>query len=134
VRVFLDTNILASAFGTRGLCADVLREVITRHELVLGEPVIEELAKVLEKKFGFSASRTNDIAAFLRRFPVFPVPDDLSGAVVRDSTDRAILATALVARAEVLVTGDRDLLIIGRREALVITTPRGFWNLLRLKD
>jgi len=37
VRVFLDTNVLASAFGTRGLCADVLHIILREHELITGE-------------------------------------------------------------------------------------------------
>ena len=42
MRVFLDTNVLASAFGTRGLCADVLRLIMAEHELITGEVVVEE--------------------------------------------------------------------------------------------
>jgi predicted nucleic acid-binding protein len=40
VRVFLDTNVLISAFATRGLCAELFRSVIAEHELVLGEVVL----------------------------------------------------------------------------------------------
>ena len=35
MRVFLDTNVLVSAMATRGLCADVLREILTSHRLVV---------------------------------------------------------------------------------------------------
>jgi uncharacterized protein len=41
VRVFLDTNVLVSAFATRGLCADLLELVLLEHDLVLGRWVIE---------------------------------------------------------------------------------------------
>jgi hypothetical protein len=34
VRVFFDTNVLVSAFLARGLCADLLRLVLTEHTLV----------------------------------------------------------------------------------------------------
>ena len=37
MNVALDTNVLAAAFGTRGLCADLLRVVLTGHDLVLAE-------------------------------------------------------------------------------------------------
>jgi hypothetical protein len=35
MKVMLDTNVLASAVATRGLCADVLRAVLAEHELVI---------------------------------------------------------------------------------------------------
>ena len=35
MKVLLDTNVLVSAFATRGLCADVLRLVLTEHEMVV---------------------------------------------------------------------------------------------------
>jgi uncharacterized protein len=40
VRVALDTNVLVSAVATRGICADVLRVVLTEHELVVGARVV----------------------------------------------------------------------------------------------
>jgi hypothetical protein len=61
VRVFPDTNVLASAFGTRGLCADVLRLILADHELVTGEVVIEELRKVLRNKFEVSAATVKEV-------------------------------------------------------------------------
>jgi len=43
MRVFLDTNLLVSAVATRGLCADVLREVLLSHQLVISPPLLSEL-------------------------------------------------------------------------------------------
>ena len=43
MRIFLDTNVLASAVATRGLCADVLREVLTRHDLIISNALLKEL-------------------------------------------------------------------------------------------
>jgi predicted nucleic acid-binding protein len=49
LRGFLDTNVLVSAFATRGLCADVLRHVLTEHELLTGEVVLAELRRALRE-------------------------------------------------------------------------------------
>ena len=43
MRVCLDTNVLVAAFATRGLCADVLRTLVTKHDLVIGEVTLTEL-------------------------------------------------------------------------------------------
>ena len=51
MRLFLDTNVLASAFGTRGLCLDLLRLVLDEHELLASIPLLDELERVLDEKF-----------------------------------------------------------------------------------
>ena len=66
MRVFPDTNVLASALGTRGLCADVLRLVLAEHESVTGEIVIEELRGVLRKKFGLPTRAVAEVETLLR--------------------------------------------------------------------
>jgi predicted nucleic acid-binding protein len=60
VRVFLDTNVLASAAATRGLCSDVLREVLTSHKLLTSEQVLSELKRVLDTKFGLPRDLIDD--------------------------------------------------------------------------
>lgn len=43
--------------------------------------------------------------------------------VCRDPQDDAILATAVAARADLLVTGDKDLLVIGSFQGIPIVPP-----------
>jgi len=52
-------------------------------------------------------------------------------AKVRDADDARILAEAVAGGADVVVTGDRDLLDLADRSPLRIVTPRVFWELLR---
>ena len=51
MKILLDTNVLASAVGARGLCADVLRMVLAEHELIVCPQIIDELQRVLCDKF-----------------------------------------------------------------------------------
>ena len=74
MRIFPDTNVLASAFGTRGLCADVLRLILDEHELVTGEVAIDELRRVLAKKFRLPLPAIDEIEALLRNHQVVPGP------------------------------------------------------------
>jgi putative PIN family toxin of toxin-antitoxin system len=132
VRVFLDTNVLVSGFSTRGLSADVVRVVMVEHELLTGEIVIVETLRVLSKKFGVPARDVRDIERLLRRFPVQPIPEQAPPIEVRDPDDALVLASALAAAADVLVTGDKDLLDIRDKVIeLTITDPRGFWAMIR---
>jgi uncharacterized protein len=133
VRVFLDTNVLASAFATRGLCADVMRDVLAEHILVTGDVVLLELRRVLRAKLKVPADTVDAIEEFLREHEVVPKPRAPHELPVRDPDDRWVLASAVEARADVLVTGDRDLLDLGKKAPLLIVDPRGFWTLLRRK-
>ena len=51
--------------------------------------------------------------------------------VLRDPTDRWVLATAVASQAEILVTGDDDLLAVQGRAPIRVLSPRAFWELLR---
>ena len=135
VRVFPDTNVLASALGTRGLCADVLRLILGEHELVTGEVVIEELRSVLRRKFRVSADTVNDIESFLRGYHVEPKPRELPNLKLGDHNDLVVVGSALNSKAEILVTGDQEILELEEKpKALRILSPRGFWNLAAGKE
>ena len=58
MRVFFDTNVLVSAFLARGLCADLLRLVLTEHTLVTSEVVLAELSDVLSPRAVYPLSRS----------------------------------------------------------------------------
>jgi len=36
VRIFLDTNVLVSAYAARGICVDLVRHIFAEHELLIG--------------------------------------------------------------------------------------------------
>lgn len=50
---------------------------------------------------------------------------------LRDRSDLAVLSEAVAGRAEVLITGDRDVLAITGERPPRVLTPREFWKLLR---
>jgi uncharacterized protein len=129
LRVFLDTNVLVSAFATRGLCSDLLRLVLTSHELVLGEVVLEEVSRSLRSKLRVAEPIVHSIETLLRSFHVEPTLKEAPPVSVRDPSDRAVLVSALKAGADVLITGDDDLLTIAEQVSGVrILDPRSFWE------
>ncbi len=131
MKVFLDTNVLASATATRGLCADVLREVLASHELFLSRQVLSELASVLKSKFGIGQDLIDDFIRLLQQDSTPAEPSDVPRVGLRDKDDLRILGAAAAAGADVLVTGDKELLALGRFEDLEILSPRQFWERLR---
>jgi putative PIN family toxin of toxin-antitoxin system len=130
MRVLLDTNVLASAAATRGLCADVLREVLAEHELVVCPQVLSELRRVLRGKFGVSASLINDFLGLIQQDTIHASPRNLPDVGLKDHDDLGILAAALDGGASFLVTGDKELLELGDVLGIRIMSPRQFWHIL----
>jgi putative PIN family toxin of toxin-antitoxin system len=131
VRVCHDTNILVAAFATRGLCADVLRTVLAEHDLVIGDVILAELRRVLSTKLKVPADRLDLIEVVFAPFPLIPKPAQPASNLIRDPADRWIVATAVAGNADVLVTGDRDLLDVADHLPVRTLEPRAFWKLLR---
>lgn len=131
MRVFLNTNVLAGAAATRGLCVDVLREVLTAHELLTSAKVLSELRRVLRTKFGAPQDVIADFISLLRQDTVLAQPGRLPTVNIGDQDDLRILSAAIAAEADLFVTGDQELLQIRHIANLTIISPRQFWEKLK---
>lgn len=131
MRVFLDTNVLISAFAARGLCADLMRLLLAEHEVLTGEVNRVELQRVLTTRFKASAAQVDVIVQLLRDQTVIPQPTALLPLRVRDADDAWVLASAVAGGADLLVSGDQDLLILAPDAPLPIVSPRDAWSRLR---
>lgn len=127
--VVLDTSVLIAAFvTTSGVCADVLKMSAREHELVLSGYILDEYARKLREKFGLSASEADDERSELALTVILVEPLAVNPAICRDPSDAAILGTALAAKADMLVTVDRDLLDITAKVGVDIVNPREFFR------
>ncbi len=131
MKIFLDTNVLVSAYTARGICADLLRYILAEHELLTGEVNLVELRHVLRDRFQASPELVASIEAELRDQHIVPKPTTPSPLPIRDPDDRWVLASAVDGQADLLVTGDQDLLAIADQAPLAIVDPRGCWDRLR---
>lgn len=130
MRVFFDTNVLVSAFLARGLCADLLRLVLTEHTLVTSEVVLSELRDVLSRKGRLPSQQVDAIKTFLREQPVAPRPTQTLALGLIDADDEWVLASAVLANADLFVTGDQGVLAC-RVPPMPLVNPRGCWERLR---
>lgn len=131
MRVFLDTNVLVSAFAARGLCADLLEIVLLEHDLVLGGNVVRELDKALREKLKLPAVRSAEILEYISGEAVQIVPSAPASDAAVDPDDALVLGEAVASAAEVFVTGDAALLKLGGAGSLRIVAPRQFWEMLQ---
>jgi len=111
-----------------------LRLVFASHQLFISEQVLEELKSVLRFKFGVSQDLTDDFIWFLQQDTVLVRPVQVPRFEIQDKDALFILAAAIAAGAEVLVTGDKELLRLGHVGELEILSPRQFWERLKAQQ
>ena len=131
MRVFLDTNVLVSSAATRGLCADVLREVLIHHQLVVSAPLLTELKNALRKKLSVPDDLTAELVAILQQDSHFSTSSPLADIDIKDKEDLIILSTALNGEAALFITGDKKLLELKKVGNMEIVSPRTFWEKLK---
>lgn len=134
MRIFVDTNVLVSAVATRGLCADVLRNILIHHQLVISDSLIKELEKTLYKKLGVPEDLISEFVELLKKESVFTTPVSLPGIEIKDHDDLVILSCAFNGKADLFITGDKELLRLKRIENMEIVSPRTFWEKLKTQQ
>jgi putative PIN family toxin of toxin-antitoxin system len=128
VTVVLDTNVLFAALVTQGLCRELFQLAVLRRALVSSPALMAELEGVIRRKLG----RSPPADAFLRelrRHAKMVDPNPPPVPVCRDPDDDVVLASALRAKARIIVTGDGDLLTLHRHRGIRILSPRQFLEL-----
>ena len=129
--VCFDTNVLVSAVATRGLCADIVNAALAEHQVIIGPTVLAELQQVLMRKLRLPTALVDEVNAFMRlHASIVAAGADLAIQGL-DHNDSAVLAEAIGGNADVLVTGDQELIRLGSQSRTTILSPRGFWELLR---
>ena len=131
MRVFLDTNVLVSAVATRGLCADVLREILLSHQLVISPPLLDELKNTLHSKIGVPQEIIYDFITLLTQDSTLSESGELRNIDIHDTDDILILSTAVSGNSELFVTGDKELLVLEKIDTMRIVSPRQFWEKLK---
>lgn len=118
MRVLIDTNILISAsLSSTGTPYQAYVKAVTHpnHGMVCDQN-IDELRRVYNRKFPHKIQALERFLALsLTVLEVVPTPavDIYDEALVRDILDRPILRAAVQAKADVLITGDKDFLESG---------------------
>jgi len=132
LKVVLDTNqLVSSLLSTRGLQRQLIDAWRQRAFLLLLVPgQIDELAEILSRPKIKKRYRIDprDREAFLQllRLDTVLLPHMTAPGVCRDPDDDYLLGCAAAGRADYLVTGDEDLLSIGRYRDVTILSARDF--------
>lgn len=127
MRVVFDTNIFVSAFVFPGSRADAaIRRVLDGvDDFVISRPIIDELLTVMARKFARDADELGRIALFLTDLGDVVRPRGRV-TILSDDADNRILECARTGRADLIVTGDRAMLALGRYRDIEIKSRREY--------
>ncbi|TXL73542.1 putative toxin-antitoxin system toxin component, PIN family [Vineibacter terrae] len=132
MRVVLDTNVVVS-----GLMLPASRpgRILAAWEaglflLVTSDDLLAELADVLDqpkirRRVRWSKDSIDDYVSTMRAFSHVVNARQYRRPIVRDINDDIVLATMVAGRADWLVTGDKDFLVLA--EGYPILSPAAFW-------
>ena len=91
-------------------------------------------SRVLDLKFGVSQDLIDDFIRLLEQDSILAQPAQLPTIELKDRNDLAIVGAAISAGAEVLVTGDKELLDLNTVANLEVLSPRQFWEKLKAQQ
>jgi len=131
LRVVLDTNVLVSGLAYP---ASVPGRIVGAWrqgglDVVLSRYILDELSRVLPRlnhRMNWQDADFSDFFDILAVTTDLVDPDPITDDRLRDDADQPVLGTLLAARADYLVTGDRDLLALA--DHYPILTPAAFWD------
>jgi len=129
LRAILDTNVLLAGLLWHGPPHALLQHVRAGTiSLVTSPALLAELADVIGRaKFDAILKRTDTSRerslAEVRRLAEVIAPPPLPRPVCRDPDDDEVLALAIAARVELIVSGDNDLLSLGSFQGVPIVVP-----------
>jgi putative PIN family toxin of toxin-antitoxin system len=143
LRVVLDTNIFVSSLLVKeGLSAQVLDAWRERKFLLATSPtLVSEIQSTLNyprirRKYNITNKDVSQLITLLAE-DALVVPGDIetaSGSVPDDPADEAVLACALDAEADLVVSGDRHLLDLAEYRGIRILTVREFMEKLSAEN
>ncbi len=129
MRAVFDTNVLVSALLWHGPPHALLEQVRNGSIALITSPaLLSELADVIGRaKFDAILMRANtsreQVLAQVRQLAEVVDPPPLPQPVCRDPDDDAVLALALAAKVDCIVSGDDDLLVLETFQGFAIITP-----------
>lgn len=140
LRVVVDTNVLVSGlFGIKDApSAYVLKAIRNQKIILLSSPqILEEIGKVISRERIIARTkmsvgeRRKFMDMLIDRCEVAGGKQQLIG-VSRDIKDNKFLACAVETKADCIISGDRDLLVLKEFEGIKIVTPRQFLKILEI--
>lgn len=128
MKVVLDSNVIVAAFAARGLCGALFELCLDRHTIILSDFILAEVRRAFAQKLKMPQHSISKIESYLREICVLSSFDKITKNICRDKDDNNVIALAVSANADFIITGDKDLLVLKKYQSVRIVSPREFWK------
>ncbi len=133
MKVVIDTNIWVS-YLLGSLLQDLDEKIFSQEiKIIVSEEMLKELIEVSHRpkfKNFFITGRIKELVALLDSYAIVVSPHRKVN-VCRDRKDNFLLEAALEGKADYLVTGDDDLLMLNPFQNIKIIKPKDFETMLK---
>ncbi len=129
MRVVLDSNVVMAGFLWPGICTQFFELANAGYlEPFTSRELLDEISDVLHRsKHAHHVARTGftarQLVSYYQRFAKRIPVRKFTRQICRDADDDAVLACALAAQAYMIVTGDKDLLVLHPWHNIQILNP-----------
>jgi putative PIN family toxin of toxin-antitoxin system len=132
MKVVFDSNVIIAAYAARaGLCHDIFELCLKNHTIFISRTLVLEIKRGLTKKPKLPDTLTAEIIRDLEASLTVIKASDAHCPECRDPDNLAVLGLLAAAQADVLISGDQDLLVLKSFGGVPIITVREFWEKLR---
>lgn len=128
MKIVFDTNVILSAFLTEGITHRVFNDCVINHEIYISEFIVNELKRVLIRKFDVKAEDIKEFTNFIDSNLNSVKPVNVMPNICRGETDNNILQLADFVKADIIISGDKDLLTLKQFKKIKILSPRDYFN------
>ena len=127
MRIVFDTNIFISALILPGSFAEkaILKIIEGSDELIISHDIIDEVLTVLSNKFSRNREALSRTAINLAEIGRIVKPTERIG-IFQDEPDNRILECATAGKADAIVTGDKEMLKLGKYGGIKIITLKDY--------
>jgi len=133
IKAILDTNVLISSLFWKGPSRHIVDLAIANKiKSVTSPEILEEVETVLYEDFPqVSYDKIEGIIRDILSYSQLVIPRQITVKKLRDLKDTKIIACALSVKADYIVTGDKDLLVLKKYEGIRILTPKALLDLFK---
>lgn len=128
-RVFVDTNIFISAIHSKkNVSRKLLLTLSEKHQLLLCTYTLMEISSVITKRFPHKLTEWDHLLTLLEFELIYTPenPSDYSAPYIRDEKDLPVLVSAIIAKPDMMITGDKDFFTKEIQGYLTVYSPSEF--------
>jgi len=129
LKILFDANVIISGFVSQGYSFDVIKDAVNKHEVYCTKYLLKETQKNLSTKFPLSHEAMNSIINTVKKQFIEGKTANTIEKISRDPKDDQILADAVINDIDIIITGDKDLLVFKKYKGIKIISPQDYWKL-----